>query len=348
MIDYYIDPEFGIGLDFVKNQYNENADRIEVHINSMGGDVREGFAIYDFLKSTGKPITTVITAKCYSIASIIFLAGTERLMYPNSEMMIHNPWGGIQGEGEEIIRYGELVDKYEKDIREFYAQITNQPVKDIEKWMDETTFMSPQEAIDRGFATGITEEMKAVAMINTKNKDMELNKEQKSWFAEQFEKISTAVKALGKSPMASVKLQSGDEILIDSEGNDWKDKKAFKADGKTVLDNGEFVLEDGQTVIIQDGIVSEIREPEKEPDELETVKAERDSLNEKVSNLEAELQKKTDDIKAQDAKVIEVQNSLNELRKTVFGEPPPAQKKDTESEPVGDDPMLKWYKEINS
>ena len=97
-------------------QNAKDAEELEVHIHSMGGDVNEGFAIYDALTNSGKKVTTVVDGNCFSIATVIFMAGSTRQMSKNAQFMIHNPWGGAFGDAEEIQKYADQVKDAENRI----------------------------------------------------------------------------------------------------------------------------------------------------------------------------------------------------------------------------------------
>jgi ATP-dependent Clp endopeptidase proteolytic subunit ClpP len=186
---------FGLTLPQIETQFDPKADDIEVHINSVGGDLREGFAIHDFLASTGKPVTTVVVGKCYSIATIILMAGSKRLMQPNAEIMIHNPWGQIQGTAEEIQKYASWVREQEDQILDFYVKETGGKKDEIKKMMDEQTFMNYDKAKGAGFVTGQVEEMKAVALYNPNTNMKEFTPEQKQELEGWFTKIGNQIKA---------------------------------------------------------------------------------------------------------------------------------------------------------
>ena len=108
----------GVSLENVKNAINANADaeQIHVHIHSGGGEVIEGFAIYDALKGSGKIVHTFVEGLSGSIASVIMMAGTERHATPNSQIFIHNPFGMAGGDAEQVQQYADELKKWETKI----------------------------------------------------------------------------------------------------------------------------------------------------------------------------------------------------------------------------------------
>jgi len=175
VIDYWQDnyaSEWGyVNLKDVKNQIDaqKDAKEIVVHIHSPGGSVTEGLAIHDFLRSQGKPVTTKIEGSCYSIATVIALAGDTRKMTSNAEFMIHNPWGAASGDKDDIKKYLDQLEEAENQIADFYASKTNITKEDALTLMKEETFMDVETAIKHGFVTEEDVTMKAVALFIPKN-----------------------------------------------------------------------------------------------------------------------------------------------------------------------------------
>ena len=100
-------------------------DTVLIHIHSNGGDVEEGWAIHDYLVSesqtVGFQIDTVIEGVCKSIATLFFALGQNRIITPNSRLLIHNPWGKNEGDAASMIRYAEALAIEENRLAEFYA-----------------------------------------------------------------------------------------------------------------------------------------------------------------------------------------------------------------------------------
>lgn len=163
-----IEGEIGmdVTLSSVRAQFAAvpDATDIFVRINSIGGDVDEGFAIYDFLTSHGLPVTTIGEGRVYSIATIILLAGDNRLMTRNSQFMIHNPWAMASGDADEFRRYARELERREVQIADFYARKTGKDKDEIRRYMKEETFFSAEDAVQFGFADAIHEVVKVAAM----------------------------------------------------------------------------------------------------------------------------------------------------------------------------------------
>jgi len=126
-------------------QDNAEAEKLIVHIHSPGGDVDEGFGIHDILVASGKEIETRIEGLCASIATVIALAGSTRLMTENSEFMIHNPWGDAWGDADELQKYTDMVKAAEEKVINFYADKTGGDREILDQMMKEETWMSAEK-----------------------------------------------------------------------------------------------------------------------------------------------------------------------------------------------------------
>ena len=355
VIDGQIGGDFfgmGVTLQGIRNQIDDNADSIEVHINSVGGDVDEGFAIHDFLVSTGKPITTVVIGKSYSIATIIMLAGKKRLMEPNAQIMIHNPWGQPPpGTAEELQQYTDLMQKTEDKIVNFYADTTRNSKTKIRELMDAQTFMNYEEAKDLGFVTGEVVKLKAVALYNPKNTNMELNEKDKNEIKGWISEVKDSLKGFFVGKIKSMVLETNDKkIFVKTDSDDVIGKEAFAPNdageiSETVATDGVYDLKDGRKATIKAGKVESLETPKDEVTELKEQIAAKDS---EIETLKAE--KATAEANVQDSikKVSEVQAKLKDIETKIFGQEPPKPKKqiiETDEEFEG---LNSWAKSLKN
>jgi len=125
---------------------------INVYINSPGGAVTAGLAIYDTMRFVKPDVATYCVGQATSMAALLLSAGTKgkRHALPNSRIMIHQPWGGIQGAAEDISRHAKEILKLRDKINEILAYHTGQPLEKIQKDTDRDYFMSAEEAKDYG------------------------------------------------------------------------------------------------------------------------------------------------------------------------------------------------------
>ena len=125
---------------------------ISVYINSPGGSVTAGLAIYDTIQFVKPEVATYCVGQATSMGALLLCAGTKgkRFTLPNSRIMIHQPWGGIQGAAEDISRHAKEILKLRDRINEILSLHTKQPLERIQKDTDRDYFMSAQEAKEYG------------------------------------------------------------------------------------------------------------------------------------------------------------------------------------------------------
>ena len=125
---------------------------INIYVNSPGGSVTAGLAIYDTLQFVKPDVATYCVGQATSMGALLLCAGTKgkRFALPNSRIMIHQPWGGIQGAAEDISRHAKEILKLRDQINEILSQHTKQPLEKIQKDTDRDYFMSAEEAKEYG------------------------------------------------------------------------------------------------------------------------------------------------------------------------------------------------------
>lgn len=128
---------------------------VTVRINSGGGYVDDGIAIFNALKAHKGKVTVVVDSMAASSASVIAMAGDERLMRTGAMMMIHDPSGGVWGTAEDMERYAKVMEKHGENLASIYAEVTGEDAGDIRDDMRAELWMTADEAVERGFATGL-------------------------------------------------------------------------------------------------------------------------------------------------------------------------------------------------
>ncbi|AZS13109.1 ATP-dependent Clp endopeptidase proteolytic subunit ClpP [Paenibacillus lutimineralis] len=125
---------------------------IHFYINSPGGSTSAGFAIYDTMQYVKPDVQTICSGMAASFAAILLLAGTKGKRYalPNSEVMIHQPHGGVQGQASDIAISAKRIISIRSRLNEIAAERTGQPLERIEKDMDRDFFMTAEEAKQYG------------------------------------------------------------------------------------------------------------------------------------------------------------------------------------------------------
>jgi ATP-dependent Clp protease protease subunit len=131
---------------------SENPKReIAMYINSPGGIVTSGLAIYDTMQYIRSPISTVCIGQAASMGSLLLAAGEKglRIALPNARIMVHQPSGGFRGQASDIERHAEDIIATKKRLNDIYVKHTGQPYERVERTLDRDHFMTADEA--KGF-----------------------------------------------------------------------------------------------------------------------------------------------------------------------------------------------------
>lgn len=135
-------------------------DGLDIFINSPGGNVFDGIAIFNQIRRFSGEKIVHIDGIAASIASVIAMAGDEIRIADNGMMMIHDPWGLAIGTAEEMRKSADSLDKVRSTLLDTYVAATEGNRDKISDWMHEETWMNADECIERGFANTKTEEKK--------------------------------------------------------------------------------------------------------------------------------------------------------------------------------------------
>jgi HK97 family phage major capsid protein len=131
--------------------------RIVLRVNSPGGDVFEGSAIYDLIKQSETPVDVVVDGICASAAFTIMCAARRVEVGEAAMLMLHNSRGGAFGEADDMRHTAEILDKINVQMAEIYAKRCGKSVEDVRAMMDAETWLTPAEAVEHGFADAICE-----------------------------------------------------------------------------------------------------------------------------------------------------------------------------------------------
>lgn len=268
----YITGEIGLDttlydvIQQVKTQ--SSATEYIVKIDSIGGYVDSGREIYNYLKNLGKPVTT-FTTKAYSIASMIFMAGSQRIIPEGSEnaIMIHLPWMEVQGNHQVISDYLKDLKAVEDELVDFYAKVTEIDEETVHSLLKNETYLNATQALAMGFATQVQPAQVAVARLNNNEIiDESLMKEIKQTLKEVKDILFGATTAI----KAELVLQDATSVSITFPELAESDTPAV--DDTATVDGspaeGEFTMPDGTVFKFEKGVMTEVVAPiEEEPTE---------------------------------------------------------------------------------
>ncbi|MFL1695621.1 head maturation protease, ClpP-related [Weissella kandleri] len=143
-----------------------DVETINVSINSPGGSVFDGVAIYNMLKNHKAKINVVVDGLAASIASVIAMAGDTLTMNTGSMLMIHNPWTIAQGNSKDLRETADTLDKLRDNILSIYTDKTGLNEDDVKQLMDAETWLTSEEAFKQGWVDSTNEQIAVAASID--------------------------------------------------------------------------------------------------------------------------------------------------------------------------------------
>lgn len=362
----YIYGEVGkqVTLDTVLKEIDPKNSEYIVHVHSPGGDVFEGYAIYNAIKNTGKNITVQIEGVCASIATLIASAGSKIIMNTKSQFMVHNPKiTSVSGDHKDLRNVAAQLERIKTQLIESWLGRTNLSADQLSQMYDNETWLTPEQAKDLGFVDEVQEVLKAVASADFKYyKHMEDKKTILNSIRKLFNQLFE-----GEEPKNMTDtLSDGRVIVIQAEDGDWTGKKVTLEDGSP-LPAGEHTLASGRTITVDDsGTIATVKEPEakteEEPENTEDMKVqeENEQLKARIKELESALEAQSNTAAKAEAKAKSFQNKLetelpslkaeiDKLKNTTVGDqsaPAKATKLPFESEGKQLDPMQSLFGKI--
>ena len=261
--DIYIFDEIGnygvTAKQFISDIKNLKGKPINLRINSLGGDVFDGMAMYNVIKRREAKTTVYIEGIAASIATIIALGADKIVMAENSLFMIHNAWGGTMGDAKDMRKTAETLEKISAELTDIYSKKTGLSNKVIKGMMDEETWLNAEEAYDLGFVDVISDSIKVAAKydvskfknitqeeiqnklsINIKNRKM--TNDLKEWFNNKVDEIVATVKGTAK---VSKDVVEDVEVTVNLADNDEIKNKISEFETKNIeLSNKISLLEE--------------------------------------------------------------------------------------------------------
>jgi len=296
--DIYIFDEIGTygvtAQDFISEIKGLKDMPINLRINSLGGDVFDGMAMYNVIKRREAKTTVYIEGIAASIATIIALGADEVIMAENSLFMIHNAWGGKAGEAKDMRKTADTLDKITSELTDIYVKKTGLSHEVLAEMMDEETWLNAQEAFSLGFIDTISDSIKVAAKydvskfknitqeeiknklsININNKKM--TNELKEWFNSKVEEIVTSVKGEVKvsadvAEQTAITVNLGDNEEITNKISEFEAKNIELSNKMSLLEE-ELVSAKGnnETLTVEvEGLNAKINKADAKGTELET------------------------------------------------------------------------------
>lgn len=361
----YIYGEVGkqVTLDTVLKDISPKNSSYIVHIHSLGGDVFEGYAIYNAIKNTGKKITVHIEGLCASIATLIAASGSKIIMNAKAQFMIHNPRiASMAGDSRDLRNVAGQLDKIKSQLIGSWTERSTVKLsyEQLSDMYDHETWLTPEQALEMGFVDEVQEVLKAVATADIKKyNQMEDRKNFTS-------RILRMIDNFFSPKNATETLEDGRVVMVPDEG-EWAGQPITLEDG-TPLEDGTYVLvPSGTTIVVAGGVITEKTQPETEakkeeeqpkdetPEDME-LKEKLAAAEARIKELESAIQTSTQNAAKAEAKAKSFENKLNtdlkvlqeqvkRFENTTTGDatPPKLATNPVENSPVVNDPMQAWY-----
>ena len=302
-------------IDSFCNAIPEGDNQIDIRLHCDGGSVTEGWAIYDRLRATGKEITATAEGNCASMATIILMAAPKerRRAYENAHICVHNPWMCPWALGDAVT--ADDLQKYANDLRseqdrmvDLYVDRCGCSREEIQALMDEDKYIDAERALSLGIVGEIAMPMSA-KKINPTNKIMNNEKSVEV-------KASVLDKILAKLGLKSIEDFKDEELkgmdLNTADGNTIRVERENGEPqvGDVASPDGEWLMPDGTTIVVQEGVIAEIRpkqedapedeeardEEKGDPDTTEELD-ERDEEEQRLRDRIAELEKENEELR---------------------------------------------------
>lgn len=307
-------------------------NEIDIRLHCNGGSVTEGWAMYDKLRASGKKITATAEGTCASMATIILMAAPkeQRKAYQNAHILLHNPYMMTAALGEtatadELAQAGEELRAEEKRMVDLYVERCGMPREEIEALMAKDTFIDTDEALRLGVIGYVIPPMSAQAKNTNIAKNMKEN-----LFGKMMRKLGFKTEAEAEEALRGQDLNTADGQVLSVEREDGAPQV-----GDAATPDGEWLMPNGSTIVVENGYIVEIREadapldeandeqkgaredpeivaevieeeiieePDREDDEVRRLRERVDELEARVAELEAENAELREQLDAANAK----------------------------------------------
>lgn len=294
---------------------------INLTINCRGGDYDEGMAMYDALRQSGKEISATVVGQCSSIATLFLMAAKKgnRRATQNATILIHAPYipeftlaGAYHA--EDLAKIAKDLEDANNKLLDIYVERTGSDRETLAAVMEQDTPITAQRAKELGLIDEVLLPKSAFRKPIGKNMD------KKSSIKKAFAALGAALGIVDEK-IVNMELETatGERLVLRKESGD------PVVGDEVESPDGEYVMPDGSTIVVTDGVISEIRPAEEKPTEetteVEVVNVGGDPLEEsteekdkEIGDLEAEVERLHNDIAERDARIAELEAEVERLK----------------------------------
>lgn len=265
---------------------------IHLHINCNGGSVIEGWSIYDKIRASGKEVTTIVEGKAASMATVLMMCAPKerRFATPSSRFLVHNPWIspceiGDSATADELAQASQFLKQEQEKILALYVERCGCDAEEMQALMNENKWIDATKAQELGLIGSVLAHVSAKTTLNN-------NIMKKTFVEKLMARIEQAI--LGAQAL-TINTADGSEIEVDRENGE-------PQVGDAATPDGEHTLPDGRVIVIDGGVITEIREAQSE---------------EETQEEETQAEATTEDPQAQAAEEVAEGNEVEELKQRI-------------------------------
>lgn len=324
-------------IDAFCNGLSAEDDDIDIRLHCDGGSVTEGWAIYDRLRATGKRITATVEGNCASMATVVLMAAPKerRRAYPSAHICVHNPWMCPWALGDAVT--ADDLQKYANDLRaeqskmvDLYVERCGCDREEIQSLMDEDKYIDTDRALELGIIGEIAAPLSAKKKDFSESKKHSMNEKTSEMDENKVEvKASVLDRILAKLGLKSLDDFKEDEHMqgMDLSTADGSTLTVDREEGSpevgdTARPDGEHLMPDGTTIVVESGVIAEVRPKEEAPEGVDA------SDGQKGEDVETELDDRDEEEQRLRERIAELEKENEELRQRLNEAESNAYKKD--------------------
>lgn len=281
-------------------------DKIDLTINCRGGMTDTALAMYDALRATGKTISAEVIGECSSSATLLLLSARAdlRKAHPNATILIHNPYisGFVEGDAKQVGNIADSLQDVQDKFLDIYVERTGNDRETLQAIMDEGKPMSAERAKELGFISEI------ILPISAQNKNPKINNKMtlKERIFMALAKVFGMTLETADGKTLELEKESGEPIVGD----------------KVTSEDGEYLMPDGSTIVVEGGTITEIRPAKDEADDPDAGRGEEgegndtdpDNNDETDSEKDAEIDRLKAVIAEKDAEIDRLKKELEDAK----------------------------------